>query len=119
MGVWQGVAMDSLKFHLSLPCPTLLRSVGGPTLKWPYGHFMGGPPAAVFYPFGHPMPYAFGLAFGRKKAGSKKRFSSKVFSSGRRQIKTFFDFNLGSGEKVPKITRVKRKSVEKTQALIV
>jgi hypothetical protein len=23
MGVWQGVAMDSLKFHLGLPCATL------------------------------------------------------------------------------------------------
>jgi hypothetical protein len=25
MGVWQGVAMDSLKFYLSPSCPTLLR----------------------------------------------------------------------------------------------
>jgi hypothetical protein len=24
MGIWQGVAMDSLKYHLDLPCPTLL-----------------------------------------------------------------------------------------------
>jgi hypothetical protein len=34
MGVWHGVAMDSLKFHPSLPCPTLLRPAGGPPLKW-------------------------------------------------------------------------------------
>jgi hypothetical protein len=33
--------MDSLKFHLGPPCPTLLR------------------PAAVFYPFNHPIPYAY------------------------------------------------------------
>jgi hypothetical protein len=49
--------MDSLKFHSGLPCPTLLRPVGGPPLKLPYGRFRGGPPAgratcaAVFYPF--------------------------------------------------------------------
>jgi len=47
MGEWQGVAMDSLKFYLGSPCLTLLRTAG----RWP---------AAVFQPFGHPMPYAFG-----------------------------------------------------------
>jgi hypothetical protein len=35
--------MDSLKLHLGLPCPTLLRPAGGPPLKWPYGYFRGGP----------------------------------------------------------------------------
>jgi hypothetical protein len=25
VGVWQGVAMDSLKFHPGPPCPTLLQ----------------------------------------------------------------------------------------------
>jgi hypothetical protein len=35
MGVWQGVAMDSLKFHLGLPCPTLLCPAGRPPLKRP------------------------------------------------------------------------------------
>jgi hypothetical protein len=50
-GVWQGVAMDSLKFHTGLPYPTLLCSAGWPTPEttvsgvarpqwWP----------AVFYP---------------------------------------------------------------------
>jgi hypothetical protein len=43
--VWQGVAMDSLKFHLGPPCPTLLWPAGGPPLKQPYGHFRGSPPA--------------------------------------------------------------------------
>jgi hypothetical protein len=36
IGVWQGVARDSLKFH---PCPTLLRLMVGPPLKQPYGRF--------------------------------------------------------------------------------
>jgi hypothetical protein len=39
MGVWQGVAMESLKFFI------LLRPAGGPPLKQPYGCFWGGPPA--------------------------------------------------------------------------
>jgi hypothetical protein len=42
MGVWQGVAMDSLKFHLGLPCPTLLRPVGRPPLKQSYHHCRDG-----------------------------------------------------------------------------
>jgi hypothetical protein len=45
MSIWQGVAMDSLNFHPGLPCPTLLRPVDGPPLKWPYGCFRCGPPA--------------------------------------------------------------------------
>jgi hypothetical protein len=45
MGVWQEVAMDFLKFHPGSPCPTLLRPVGGPPLKRPYGRFRGGPPS--------------------------------------------------------------------------
>jgi hypothetical protein len=56
MGVWQGVAMDSLKYHQGPPCPTLLRPAGGPPLKQPYGHFRGfrefhgfqGRPAVIF-----------------------------------------------------------------------
>jgi hypothetical protein len=44
MGVWQGVAMDSLKYHWGPPCPTLLCPAGRPPLKWP---------AAIFYPVGH------------------------------------------------------------------
>jgi hypothetical protein len=45
--VWEGVTMDSLKYLLGPPCPTFLRLVGGR-------------PAAVFYPFGHPMAYTYG-----------------------------------------------------------
>jgi hypothetical protein len=33
MGVGQGVAMDSLKFHTGLTCPTLLRPAGGPPVR--------------------------------------------------------------------------------------
>jgi hypothetical protein len=46
-GVWQGVAIDSLKFH---PGPTFIR---------PAGRLQGERPVAVFYPFGHPTPYAY------------------------------------------------------------
>jgi hypothetical protein len=44
MGVWQGVAMDSPKFHPGPPCPTLLRPAGGPLLKRYNGRFRGGQP---------------------------------------------------------------------------
>jgi hypothetical protein len=35
MGVWQGVAMDSLEFHPDLVWITLLRPAGRPPLKQP------------------------------------------------------------------------------------
>jgi hypothetical protein len=44
MGVWQGVAMDYLKFHPGLPCPSLQRPAGRPPLKRPYGRLKGGLP---------------------------------------------------------------------------
>jgi hypothetical protein len=43
--VWQGLAMESLKFHPGQPCPTFLRPAGGLPLKRPYGPFWGGPAA--------------------------------------------------------------------------
>jgi hypothetical protein len=63
MGVWQGVAMESPRFHLGLPCPTLLRLACRQPLKRPYGCFRGsqpegGQPAAVFYPLGQSTPHA-------------------------------------------------------------
>jgi len=66
MGVWQGLAMESLKFHPGLLCPTLVCPAGGPSLKRPCGHFrvaclQVGRPAVIFYPFGHPTPYAYGI----------------------------------------------------------
>jgi hypothetical protein len=45
MGVWQGVAMDSLKFYPGPTCPILLRPAGTPPLKRPHSHFGGSPPA--------------------------------------------------------------------------
>jgi hypothetical protein len=36
MGVWQAVAMDSLKFHSGLPCPTLQHPACGSPLKRPF-----------------------------------------------------------------------------------
>jgi hypothetical protein len=65
MGVWQGVAMDSLKLHPGPPCPTLLR----PAASQPRNSLsaisgvtrpQGGQPVVVFYPVGHPTPYAYG-----------------------------------------------------------
>jgi hypothetical protein len=66
MGVWQGVAMDSLKFHLGLPCPTLLRPVGGPPLNRQYSRLRGGPPTGQMacghlLPCWPPTPYACAL----------------------------------------------------------
>jgi hypothetical protein len=61
MGVWQGVAMDSLKFHRRPPCYTFLHPAGRLPLKWPYVACpQVGRQAAVFYPLGHPTPYAYG-----------------------------------------------------------
>jgi hypothetical protein len=37
MGIWQGVAMDSLKFHPGPLCRTLLRPAGGIPPKRPTG----------------------------------------------------------------------------------
>jgi hypothetical protein len=45
MDAWEGMAMDSIKFHPDPTCPTLLRPAGGPPLKRPYDHFRGGLPA--------------------------------------------------------------------------
>jgi hypothetical protein len=55
MGVWQVAAMDSLKFHPGLPCPTLLCPVGEPPLKQPYGHDDGR--IQPNYPYFEPSQY--------------------------------------------------------------
>jgi hypothetical protein len=56
MGVWQGVAMDSLDLYPGLPCHTLQRNAEGPSLKRPYSHFRGDPPAG-WAPCGHLLPF--------------------------------------------------------------
>jgi hypothetical protein len=52
MGVWHGVAMDSLKYHYG---PTPLSPAGGPPLKRPYWHFRGGSPTGQAA-CGRPLP---------------------------------------------------------------
>jgi hypothetical protein len=42
MAVWQGLVMDSLKFHPGLPCPAFLCPACGLPLKQHHGCFSGG-----------------------------------------------------------------------------
>lgn len=66
MGIWKGMAMGSLKFHLSPPCSTLLFTAGGPPLKRPYSRFRGDPPArqvACSYPLPLWTPCTFMIFF--------------------------------------------------------
>jgi hypothetical protein len=76
----RGVAMDYLKFHLGLACPTFLRTAGGPPLKRSHHRFssvvahpQGRWPADLFYPFGHATPYAYAF----KEAAIKSEISEK------------------------------------------
>jgi hypothetical protein len=55
-GVWQGVAMDSLKCYPGLPCFTVKYYVSG--VARPQSE----EPAAVFYPFGYPKSYAYAFS---------------------------------------------------------
>ena len=43
IGVWQGVAMDSLKLHLGPTHPTPLCPAGRSPLKWSLSRFKGAP----------------------------------------------------------------------------
>jgi hypothetical protein len=70
--VWQGVAMDFLKFFQDPPCPTLLR------------------PAAVFYPFGHPTLRTFSIDTFRSTVDQQFRLLSEVW---------LFDLKEGKWEK--------------------
>jgi hypothetical protein len=76
MGVWQGVAMDSLKFRPSTPCPTLLRPKCGPPLKRLYGCYRGDPPpgrAACGRPLPPWTPHAVRLRFPGQRRRKVKR----------------------------------------------
>jgi diadenosine tetraphosphatase ApaH/serine/threonine PP2A family protein phosphatase len=53
MGVWKGVSMDSLKFF--------------------YAH-REGDHETIFYPLGHPTPYAYGLGWGISPRGAGYTF---------------------------------------------
>jgi hypothetical protein len=61
MGVWQGVAMDSLNFHPGYPLKTLAEKTPINSLMAISGmdHPQGGQPVAIFYPLGHTMPYDY------------------------------------------------------------
>jgi hypothetical protein len=47
-GVWQGMAMDSLKYHYGPSCLAFLCPADGPLLKRPYSRFRGGSSARVW-----------------------------------------------------------------------
>jgi hypothetical protein len=47
MGVWQAVTMDSLKFHLGLPCAILQYPADRPSLKLRDSHFRDGSPTGL------------------------------------------------------------------------
>jgi hypothetical protein len=66
IGIWQGVAMDSLKYHPGVPCPTTLLPAG----NHPWNNFMAisgvatcrvGGPRPSTHLLGHPTPYAYVL----------------------------------------------------------
>jgi hypothetical protein len=68
MGVWQEVAMDSLNLHPGLPC-----HVSGVACQ------QGRRPAAVFYPLGHPTPYAHGSQKKPGEAGEALSLTLRIF----------------------------------------
>jgi hypothetical protein len=56
IGVWQGVVTGHGLSKVSpRPAMTYPSTSCGPGVA----HLQGGQPAAVLYPFGHPMPYAY------------------------------------------------------------
>jgi hypothetical protein len=70
--------MESLKFHWGLPCPTLLHPAGGPSLKpltavLGVARSQGGQTAVNFYPFRHPMPYAYDLILNALKDQTQRK----------------------------------------------
>jgi hypothetical protein len=74
MGVWQGVAMDSLKYHMGPPWPTLLHPTVRPPLGWPAHRVVGLRP--YYSLFGHPTPNAYVLR--RCKFLTRKRKKETV-----------------------------------------
>jgi hypothetical protein len=90
MGVWQGVAMDSLKFYLGLPCPTFLRPMGGqPRFKG--AHPQNKRSAAVFYTLWTPhairlwMGVGMGVGVGMNAGAGKDHNLIKSDKKGRRR----------------------------------
>jgi hypothetical protein len=60
MGVWQGVVMDSLKYHLGPPCPSLLRAAGWPPLKQGGSAYRAGNMRSSSTPLGTPRRMVHG-----------------------------------------------------------
>jgi hypothetical protein len=79
MVVWQGVAMDSPMFYPGPPCNTLLR------------------PAALFYPFGHPTPYAY--RYNCLKTEAQKHLSIKIHDCKQRSVSTSICYKPNSDDK--------------------
>jgi hypothetical protein len=83
MGVWQGVAMDSLKFHLGPPCPTSLCPEMALWLFWGWpAHrvdWLRQSPTTM-YPLGHPTPYAYGRGVCLKAEDATAASGIGVFS---------------------------------------
>jgi hypothetical protein len=108
MGVWQGVAMDSLKFHPGLSCLTLICPAGVPPPGWSAPRVVGpqgGPPVAIFLPFAYPTPYAPGsFLFLLSLKWMKCRFHSCSFSIFYHQrqffFKVFLRFTVGAHTEV-------------------
>jgi hypothetical protein len=83
MGLWQGVAMDSLKFHAGPSCPNIIRPA---SVR----------PVAFFHPLGHPTPYAMSLCLLRISVSNSsfhpQRFRAPVFHSSQGPISPTFRF---------------------------
>jgi hypothetical protein len=59
MSVWQGVAMESLKY-LAFYAMQACFPITSHTAVSGVAHPGSGSSAAIFYPFGYPPPYAYG-----------------------------------------------------------
>jgi hypothetical protein len=89
MGVWQGVAMDSLQFYPGPPWPTLLRPAGGPPPKRSYGRFKGGPHtgrAVCIHLLPFWAPHAVRLCLVKNK---KHKFTMMILPNDRRPTAYF------------------------------
>jgi hypothetical protein len=86
MGVWQGVNIDSLKFHPGLPCPTFLRPVGRqPFQRWSTRKTACG--LAVFHLFEHPTPYTYGPNERRRGRRDRTETDARAGKEVQRQVK--------------------------------
>jgi hypothetical protein len=110
MGVWQGVAMDSLKFYPGPPCPTFIHRAGRPHLKRPNCRFRGGPPtgrAAFGCLLPHWTPHAVRLWYlATRKLTKTDQCHSGVMTWGYDDIHLdlCLDASLASVEEKPRVS---------------